>query len=199
MDELKNIIAANISSLRKQRSMTQADLADELCYSDKAISKWERGESIPDVIVLKRVADLFSVTVDYLLESHDDSDPLPVANEDDKKKNRILIFAISTGSVWFLATALFVLFLIFKIRIPIGAWMVFIYAIPASLTVALVFNSIWGKKRTGAVIVSLLMWSVILAVCLSFRNRGVWLLFIVGAPAQIVIPMCFGIGKKENK
>ncbi|MBR0302362.1 MAG: helix-turn-helix transcriptional regulator [Clostridia bacterium] len=179
--------------------MTQAELAEKLCYSDKAISKWERGESIPDVIILKQVADLFSVTVDYLLTTHDESEPVPVTDGSQTRRNRLLISAVSAGSVWLLATALFIFFLIFKISIPVGSWMIFIYAIPVFLTVALVFNCIWGTKRMRAVIVSLLMWSILLAVCLSFRNTGIWLLLIVGAPAQIVILLSFGIGSKGGK
>ena len=65
MEELKNIIASNIATLRKKNGMTQAELAEKLCYSDKAISKWERGESIPDVIVLKQVADMPTAGAHY--------------------------------------------------------------------------------------------------------------------------------------
>ena len=69
MDELKNIIAENLQSLRRDAGMTQAALAEKLNYTDKAVSKWERGESVPDVAVLRDIADLFGVTVDYLLRS----------------------------------------------------------------------------------------------------------------------------------
>jgi transcriptional regulator with XRE-family HTH domain len=68
MEDYKRIIANNITELRKAVPLTQAELAEKLNYSDKAVSKWERGESIPDVIVLKQIAELFGVTVDYLLE-----------------------------------------------------------------------------------------------------------------------------------
>ena len=199
MDELKNILAANISALRKQHGMTQAELAEKLCYSDKAISKWERGESIPDVIVLKQVADLFSVTVDYLLTVHDGNEPLPAPDPDQTRRNRFLISAVSAGSVWLVATAMFILFMIFHVSLSVGSWMIFIYAIPVFLIVALVFNSIWGTKRTRAVIVSFLMWSILLAICLSFRHTGIWLLLIIGAPAQIVILLSFGIRNKAKK
>ena len=54
MDEqkLKSQIGANLSAYRKRAGMTQAGLAEKLNYSDKAISKWERGESVPDVLIL---------------------------------------------------------------------------------------------------------------------------------------------------
>ena len=68
MEDLKPIIAKNITVLRQNAKMTQFDLAEKLNYSDKAISKWERAEAIPDVSVLKSIADLFGVTVDYLLQ-----------------------------------------------------------------------------------------------------------------------------------
>ena len=61
------IIAKKLTKLRKENNLTHLQLAEKLNYSDKAISKWERAESIPDVLVLKSIADLFGVTVDYLL------------------------------------------------------------------------------------------------------------------------------------
>ena len=179
--------------------MTQAELAEKLCYSDKAISKWERGESIPDVIVLKQVSDLFSVTVDYLLTEHDGSEPVAALDTAQRKKNRTLISAVSAGSVWFFATALFIAFILLDVTIPVGNWMIFVYAVPAFLTVALVFNCIWGTRNVRAVIVSLLMWSVLGSVCLTFRDMNLWLLFVIGAPAQVIILLSFGIGRKTNK
>ena len=69
MEDLKPIIARNISALRQAAGMTQMELAEALHYSDKAVSKWERGESLPDVTILKKISQLFEVTVDYLLEA----------------------------------------------------------------------------------------------------------------------------------
>lgn len=70
MEDLKAVIAKNITELRKENKLTQLELAEKLNYSDKSVSKWERGESIPDVIVLKELADLFGVSVDYMLKPH---------------------------------------------------------------------------------------------------------------------------------
>ena len=64
MNDLKLIVAKNITELRKQHGMTQLQLAEKLNYSDKAVSKWERGESVPDVAVLVEIAELFSVRLD---------------------------------------------------------------------------------------------------------------------------------------
>ena len=58
MEELKDIIAHNLVAYRKAAGLTQAEIADKLNYSDKAVSKWERGEGMPDVAVLKTLADI---------------------------------------------------------------------------------------------------------------------------------------------
>ena len=77
MDELKLIFASNLIRLRTAAGMTQAELGEQLNYSDKSISKWERGEAIPDAVVLKRMSEIFGVTVDYLLNEHDAWQPEP--------------------------------------------------------------------------------------------------------------------------
>ena len=87
MNDLKEIIASNISKLRKQKKITQLEFAKALNYSDKAISKWERAESVPDIIILKQIADLFGVTVDYIINEHTDNEKILVIEE--KKKNKI--------------------------------------------------------------------------------------------------------------
>ena len=67
VEDIKSNIAKNISELRQTKSMTQLELAEQLNNSDKAGAKCERGDSVPDVTVLKRIADLFGVTLDYLV------------------------------------------------------------------------------------------------------------------------------------
>ena len=67
-EKLKKQIGANIASYRKHLGLTQAGLAEKLNYSDKAVSKWERGESVPDVLTLINIAELFEITVNDLLQ-----------------------------------------------------------------------------------------------------------------------------------
>ena len=70
MDELKKIIAKNLVTLRKQAHLTQAELAEKVGYSDKNVSKWERAEGVPDVLVLHQLAELYGVTVNYFFVDH---------------------------------------------------------------------------------------------------------------------------------
>ncbi len=202
MEELKGIIAKNIVELRKQNNLTQAELAEKLNYSDKAISKWERGESIPDVAVLKSVADLFSVKVDYLLTlDHADEENLVKRTSSRKVRNRAMITGISILLVWFVATAIFS-----NASLILGnfdrIWLVFIYAVPASMIVWLVFNSIWFNQKRNFLIISLLMWSTLASVCLTLYfivGLNPWLLFAIGAPAQLIIIFWSGIKVKKIK
>ena len=68
-EKIKGQIGANIAERRKAAGMTQAGLAEKINYSDKAVSKWERGESVPDVLTMMQLAQLFGVTVNDLLQS----------------------------------------------------------------------------------------------------------------------------------
>ena len=105
---LKNIIAQNIAELRRNNNMTQIELAEKLNYSDKAISKWERGESIPDVAVLKNIADIFLVSVDYLLEETHKRPMPPAAQATTRKRRRGVITWLGVLLVWMVATISFV-------------------------------------------------------------------------------------------
>lgn len=184
--EIKTVIANNIAELRKSRSWTQAELAGRLNYSDKAVSKWERAESLPDITVLKKIAELFFVTVDYLLEEeHNKEQAGDIFLPKQKKKNQIIITSLSALLVFFISTIVFVVLGLCSVKLPI--WMVYIYSLPVLFIVLIVFNSIWGRRIWNFVFVSMLFWSILLALYLSFLADNIWLIFIIGIPAQIII------------
>lgn len=195
--ELKRTIAKNIVELRRSRSMTQAELAERLCYSDKAISKWERAESVPDVFILKKVAEIFSVSLDYLTESHDGEKVPAPSDSKHKGRNHLLISLMSAGLVWLIATAVYV---ILKVT-PVGIgklWLAFVFAVPLCLIVLLVFNSIWGRPKGNYIIISLLMWSILASICLSMIDFNVWLILVIGAPGQVIILLWSGMIRKKR-
>lgn len=196
MDDLKQIIAQNIIELRRAKQLTQAELAEKLNYTDKAVSKWERGESLPDIVVLKQIADLFGVSIDYLLQAEHTKEECKAQNADKyKKRNRFIITLLATMLVWLIATIIFVCFGIFDKYL----WTIFVYALPITMIVLLVFNSIWGKPRWNYLFISLLMWSTLVSVYLTFMEPNVWLIFIIGIPAQIIIILWSGIKIEKPK
>ena len=184
MQDLKPIIAKNIAELRRAASLTQIELAERLNYSDKAVSKWERGESVPDIAVLKEIADMFGVRVDYLLtEDHSGAAPEEITPR--KRRNRLIITLLSISLVWLVAMFVFVCT---GIAMPGGAlWLVFVYALPVTAIVALVFNSMWGVRRHNFLIITALGWTLLLSVFLTHPAGLMWMVMLLGLPAQLII------------
>ncbi|MBR6506853.1 MAG: helix-turn-helix transcriptional regulator [Clostridia bacterium] len=202
--ELKSIIAKNIISLRQMSGMTQSELAEKINYSDKAVSKWERGESLPDIAVLKNISLLFGVSLDWLTEEEHNV-PAPVSEDAEarlkrKRVNRIAITSMSVLLVWLIATAVFVILQAVP-AITRLHWLSFVYAMPVSAIVWLVFNSTWFSRRTNYPIVSLLMWSLIAALYINLKlcGIGIWQLFLVGIPGQIIIIMWSALRFRKKK
>ena len=181
--EIRQNIAVNISAMRNAAGLTQAQFAEKLNYTDKAISKWERGESVPDIAVLWKIADMFGVTVDWLITDHGSSEPTPDAEAVKAgQRNRLLISLLSSVGVWFIATIVFI------VMQSLGAehvWMPFMWAIPATCIDLLVFNAIWGKYKLNFLFISLIIWTIIGATYITIANWSLWYIFLFGAPLQV--------------
>lgn len=202
MEDLKPIIAKNITSLRQNAKMTQSELAEHLNYSDKAISKWERAESLPDITVLKAIADVFSVPLDYLVrQEHDDTPAVPVCAEPsrDKHHSHSIITLLSVLLVWSVSTLVYVMFDVICPNLKVH-WITFLYAIPVSMVVWLVFNSIWFNIRRNYLIISLLMWSALLSLVLTLLAFHItaWQFMLLGIPGQIIVLVWSGLRKNPK-
>ena len=209
-EKLKKQIGANIASYRKRGSMTQVGLADRLNYSDKAVSKWERGESVPDVLTLVQMAKLFGVTVDDLLV---DPDALPenpgriervmgraVEKTLKRKADKPAILKLASVLVWFIALSLFVLLSLFDIE---NTWIAFVYAIPSDAIVQLCLRSAWKDFRWNRWLISVIMWGGLLSVfatVLAFVDMNLWSrlwrIFLLGVPGQAAILLSFKLVHK---
>lgn len=186
MEDLRKVAAANLIELRKKHKITQLELAEKLNYSDKAVSKWERGESLPDVAVLKQIADIFGVSVDWLLEEEHKKELEKKIIDAKTKKNRRIITLLATALIWLVATVVAVNLSIYSANFG-RLWLIFVYAVPLSCIILLVFNSIWGKGSRNFIIISALVWTSLATICLSFSETKVWLAMCIGIPAQLII------------
>lgn len=186
---LEKNIAKNIALLRKNAGMTQAGLAEKIGYSDKSVSKWERGEGIPDVICLKQMADLFGVTVDAFL-----SDEAPAVQEVSAETelpavkpayqiNRWAIVLLSMAGVWLLAALAFVIICL------AGGYSLLpvVIALPVTMLLAVIFNSIWGSRKWAFPVISALVWSILFLICWICRAYQIWLLMVLGVPATVIV------------
>lgn len=196
-ERLKYQIGANIASYRKRAGLTQLGLAEKLNYSDKAVSKWERGESMPDVLTLAQLAELFDITVNDLLV---DPDALPaqtgvvervvgmaVEKTLKRKADKKIILLLCAVLVWFVALLAFVV--VSSLDIP-HSWLAFVYAVPASAIVALSLNSAWRDFRRNKLFVSGIVWGGLLSIYLSlliFAQQNIWKIFLLGIPGQAAV------------
>jgi transcriptional regulator with XRE-family HTH domain len=196
MENVKEIIARNLTELRKSHKMTQSALAEKLNYSDKAISRWEHAETLPDIETLCRICEIYGVNFEYLLKK----EPSEIDYSKPSKRNNarcIIICLIAICNVWLTATVLFT-----SIGTLTGAyiWQLFIWAIPASLTALSICNKIWWKSRIcSAITASLTSWTMILSVYLQALQYNLWLLFVVGVPIQAIILLTVTMPQKKTR
>ena len=202
-EKLKYQIGMNIAAYRKKAGLTQAGLAEKLNYSDKAVSKWERGESIPDVLTLIQLAEQFDITVQDLLV---DPNALPgnpgslekamtqVSEKALKRKaNKNVILGLSSTLVWFVALLIFVIFSSFDVLDPYS-WLVFFYAIPANAIVLLSLRSAWHDFRWNQGLITIIAWGSVLSIYMSILvifHYNFWKIFLLGIPGQIAIFLWF--------
>ena len=205
-EHIRHQLGANIAALRKRSGMTQAALAERINFSDKAVSKWERGESIPDVLTLMAIAKQFDVTVDDLLK---DPNALPenvgkveqvmgkaVEKALKRKADKRIIEMLSSILVWFVALLVFVVCSSFDIP---KTWITFIFAIPISCIVLLCLRSAWRDFRSNRWLISGIMWGFLTGIYLSvliFADMNFWRLFLLGIPGQIAIILWFRLFRK---
>ena len=145
------------------------------------------GESLPDVAVLCELAKMYGVTLDYLVSGHGEKRPAPAAG---KRRRRLLVTAMSCLLVWFLATLVFSFLYFFGADLP-RRWLSFVWAMPVSGIVLVVFAALWGNRVLRTLAVSFLIWTVALAIYLTFAFPYSWLLFVVAVPLQVLAVFWF--------
>ena len=203
-ENVKFRIGSNIAAYRKRDGLTQVSLAEKLNYSDKAVSKWERGESIPDVLTLVQLAELFGITVNDLIC---DPNALP-ENSDSKlekamtqvsekalkrKANKNVIQALSSTLVWFVALFAFVILSSFDF-LEAYSCLLFFVAIPANAIVLLSLRSAWRDFRWNQMLISLIVWGSLLSIYMvifTLYRYNFWKIFLLGIPGQIAIFLWF--------
>ena len=187
---LRKTVAKNIAQYRKAHHDTQLDLATKLNYSDKSVSKWERGESLPDVYILSQIAELYGVSVSALIGEIQPP-------RESKPHYHMFILLLSLALTMAVATLLFSMFMICKVDYP--AWMFFVYALPVCSIICIVFTSLWWGILWQGVSVSALIWTLGLSLYLSFELENVSLIFLVCAALQVLTLLWEGFRKFQQR
>lgn len=193
MSKIKENLANNISELRKMNNMTQQELAEKLNYTDKAISKWERGESTPDIESLSAIAKLFNLTVDDLLNDSFDKEAVAKKGKTATSKSYAKI-ALAILTIWLIGTSIFVYGVINNLNMT-NLWMSFVWPVPASclLTLAIAFRKKYIKLIPYAA--SGTLWTFLGAFFIQMLVEGnnIWIIFLVGIPLQAIVIITYWI------
>lgn len=209
-EKLKYQIGRNIASHRRQAGLTQAELAERLNYSDKAVSKWERGESVPDVVTLVQLAEQFGITVNDLLA---DPNALPeesasnlekamgkVAEKALKRKaDKSIIQMLSSLLVWFVALFFYVVLSSLGLS---KTWIGFIYAVPANAIVLLSLRSAWRDFGWNKALISAIVWGCLVSIHVTlwlFWGWNTWKIYLLGILGQLAIFLWFRMFKVPAK
>ena len=194
LNELKLVTASNIINLRTAAGMTQAELGAKLNYSDKTISKWERGEAIPDAWVLLQMASLFGVSVDELLSAHNKWEPKLTEAEAEAKAPdpsysvHVLIAIVLLG-VFTVGLAVYVTLWL----IDIIEWRVFLVALSADLLVYLILDCVFLHRKHLAWIVGAFVLSLFVLAYFFLPVPHPWQLFLLAVPAEALVFLSFNI------
>ena len=190
----KLVVAHNLANLRKARGLTQSELAAKFSYSDKSVSKWEHGDALPDIDVLKQLCDFYEITLDYLVNEHEPATTKRVKKKHQRVANKWTIVGLSVSVVWLVAIIFYV-----TGQLAFGddawapkGWLCYIWAVPASLVVMIVFNGIWGRRTWRSWLSVLIAWTTITCLYLTLGlflpdNRGweLWPIFLIGVPLTV--------------
>lgn len=196
MDELKETISKNLVALRTAARLTQLQLAEKLNYSDKAVSKWERGEAIPDIRVLKKLSEIYNISVDDIITDSADSKVKPKMHTG---KKRLLITLLSAGLVWFISTVIFMVVFFIPESAPY-AYLVYVCAPFICAIVLTVFSAIWGNWITNTFACSLLVWTAAAIFHVFVRAfvpnfDKIYFIYIVAGVFEVLILLWFPFRK----
>ncbi len=185
----QELLAKNLAYYRKASGLTQLELADKFNYSDKSVSKWERGEGFPDIFVLKSLADFYGITVDDFYQSEHKA----VKVSQNKKRKQTYLKLLSIGINWIVTVLTFFLLNTLLSRFapdaPFEPWLTFIYGTLTTGIILLVWEFIYHNRFLRMIAASIIIWTAALSLFLTFlvvMKLALPLLFVVAIPVEIL-------------
>lgn len=182
MKDIKYIVAENLIALRKSKNLTQIDLAEQLSYSDNMVSRWERAEVTPSLETLQKISELYKIPLESLLKENVISTTKQNQRIENIRKFSIVLLLLT--AVWFILTVSYVYA---KTMLNKNIWTLFILGVPVSCIVLLFFNGTWNKYIYRFVVLSTFIWSGLTYLYFLFFDYNIFLIYVVGVPAQIAL------------
>ena len=191
------LFAFTVFTMISNMNVVNAD-DDGITFSDDASGFVSLGEAIPDAYVLTQIAELFGVSVDYILSSHDAWEPT-VAPEDPRRDvvySTSVIIAIAVVGVWTLALTAFVTL---WLAVDQLRWQIFVAAFPVSVLTWMVLMCVFKRTRHLKYMVALFVLSIFVCVYLLLLNRNPWQIFMIAVLAEVIVFLSFHVQKKPKK
>lgn len=184
MSKLRKIVCENLITLRKANNLTQLDLSKKINYSDKTISRWEKGEVLPDYEALETISNVYNIDIAYFFKNHNEEEI--VKKNNDRKKYQYAILALFACFIWTALTMIFVYLIYTK---DIIMWPLYVLGVPLTCIIINYANKHYLKNRFVFFIsYSIILWSSITYIFLqlTFFNSisSAWLFYIIGVPVQ---------------
>ena len=198
-NNIEQNIANNIKTLRQQFGLKQSELGEKIAYSDKTVSKWENGTSVPDIRALYAIAEVFGLKVDDLInpDAVEKSVTLTKQEVKENRANEIAMVCLSVLSAWMVAT--FIYFTVWFIK-GISIWQLFVWAVCPSALMLYRFNRINANiKWVNTLTLSIFLWSLIVAIYLQLLKFHLWPLFFIGVPTQAMIVISTLFRKRKKR
>lgn len=181
---VEQIIAQNLIDLRKNKNLKQSELSEAIGYSDKTISRWENGTSVPDISTLLKLAKFYDVSLENLItekavEKHQENKKLQYQEE---IINFYSLIGLGVLTIWLVAALVHVGLIMIK---GVHFWQVYILAIPLSSLV------IYRKTRKNhkikwfnCLMLSITVCCGVLFFYLAYLKYNFWQLFFLIAPLE---------------
>ena len=201
MENLNKIIGSNLIFLRKKAGLTQLEFGEKFSYSDKTVSRWEQGDVIPSVEVLKDIADFYGVSVDFILKEHkSEEDFSSIVKKTPYAANKILLIISVCTIIVSVCVTIYVasIYNLGTTNPEVNRWWsVFLWAVPvSSLIVAYMTKKIFNSSKMFVICISVFIWTILIAAFFSFLYKGIyWYLFFIGIPVQAALIMYFYMKK----
>lgn len=196
--DVKNVVARNLSQLRKRKGLTQVELAEQFNYSDKAVSRWEHGDTLPDINVLCQLCEFYGITMNDLVSEECQLEEIIETKSNSERMYRIWLGVLIASGAWLFASFWFAYS---QIVFSKGYWLSFVWAIPMSCVIMnYVCRSVFGWIPKF-VFASIAIWSTIASMYLHVMvgyNANLWMIFLIGAPLQVVAFLLQKMKKYRN-
>ena len=204
-NDFRRIVAENLIFYRKRAGLTQAEVAAYINYSDKSVSKWERGDGCPDVFVLTTLAEKYGVTINDITSERTDlpedtaqdaGDMPEEAAADTTAMSNVthspFTVLLAVGAVWLISTIIFSVLNMNGSR-P-NTWLAFIYAVPASFAMVELFAINWKLPAIMHLLFgSGVIWTLMVSLHLTAPSvENIYLIYVIAAVAQLL--GIFGLG-----